>query len=198
MIGPDSIIHNNWFAEPDKLRTGKEVYLEMSRAEMEVQYETKHKEYGLKKSQVQRSMSKLTDSQLYDAIKDQNPSKLYQAILPMEPKSDDNKNTQEIITDIYDHTKIKNEISRSMLSSVYARDPHHFRQGHAEVQKIFQNNVSWPKNYRPTIHEVVKPPAPKTKEKIHYDHLKEKHKYELQVLPDWEIDNVITDLESVC
>ena len=85
-----------------------------------------------------------------------------------------------------------------MLSSVYARDPQHFRQGHAEVQKIFQNNVSWPKNYRPTIHEVVKPPAPKTKEKLHYENLKEKHKYELQALPDWEIDNVITDLESVC
>ena len=62
MIGPDSIIHNNWFAEPDKLRTGKEVYLEMSRAEMEVQYEKKYKVHRLKKSQLQRNMSKLTDS----------------------------------------------------------------------------------------------------------------------------------------
>ena len=41
MIGPGSIINNNWFADSELLRTGKEIYIEMSRAEMELEYETK-------------------------------------------------------------------------------------------------------------------------------------------------------------
>ena len=72
--------------------------------------------------------------------------------MPIDPRGDENKNKNELIGEIYDHTNIKNEISRSMLSSVYARNPNQYKNGKIgqnEVRKIFQNNVSWPKNYRP-------------------------------------------------
>ena len=62
MIEPDSIINNNWFADSELLRTGKEIYIEMSRAEMELEYETKQKELGLKGNNLSRNLSKMTDS----------------------------------------------------------------------------------------------------------------------------------------
>lgn len=81
----------------------------------------------------------------------------------------------EAVRDIYQHTELKTDTSRNLLSSLYSRNPTSFKETNEEVSKLLENDVIWPKGYVPNKPEIKKVFIKKSDDEVFRQKLKEKH-----------------------
>mgnify|MGYP000851895560 CR=1 FL=1 len=123
---------------------------------------------------IRNEMEEMATKDLYQIVhKPKKGLKIYEEVIDMNP--DENKNFNQIYTDIYKHTEDKADLNRNMLAVIFERDPERFDNEDDEVTKINQNNVAWPKNYIPVSTDVKRPKPFMSKEEFEREELKEKH-----------------------
>ena len=153
------------------LKTGKQVYKDMSRVELEMQYVAKKgdslaKEQGIDNSvSLHAHLAELSTREIKREVeKGQKKATLYKTILPTIPALDAKKGVMGVVDELHSHTNQKIDINRNMLNNIYLRDPSKFSRS-PEISKVMENNLSWPKGHIPVPNKLKKPVV-KTKKEL--------------------------------
>lgn len=195
--GENSIANMTPETELEKaLRAEKDIYIDMQRAEMEIEYMRLKKAEGWAEAAIAQKLDEMSYLELFQATAVKQDWNLYQTIIKLS-EEDEFKSPDVLLEEIYKHVEAKTDVNRNMLALIFSRNPEKYKNHDQDVERILKNNISWPKNYYPKKYAIKRPAPKKSKEEIDRLALKEKHRVLMQYLPKAEIDNVIDNLQKV-
>ena len=195
---------------PAKRRNSREIYREMSKAELEI-LSIKNKDNQKIKANLKRTLQENDPEHERDQQQqDEEQTKplnstsniedvLYRVVIPhSHPNLDAHKSHFEVMREVYDHTENKTDLSRNMLAKCYVQNPYRFKDDAKDIHNVLKNDISWPQGYIPEELKVEPFKVPKTKEDLFRQYLREKHDVKMAPLNKMYIDEAIQDLTKVC